>query len=152
PLDAAADTRALLDRDRFVREHGITSRAHVAACDRNAVAGAARIELPAIDKFARTAEQKKVWRACCFVGTGHFLGLIEQVVKRIDCRSGFLGHALRTVLRMRFSDVRRNRDYGEPSRLVLTSEPRELLPNVSDLRAVITDERDEKRGRCAENV
>src|SRR5690606_5972838 len=79
PLDVAADARALVRVRRAAREHGVGRGAQVAARHRDAVAGPAVVELPAVGEAALAVEEVELGRARGAEGLRDLLRLVDQV-------------------------------------------------------------------------
>ena len=76
PLDIAADRGTLILGNGFARERRVDGGAKVFACDWNAVAGAAGVELAAIGQAKIAVEEKEIRSAGGLVGMSYSLRLV----------------------------------------------------------------------------
>jgi len=87
PLDIAANRWPLILERRLAGERGVNRGAQILAGDGDAIAGAAGVELAAIDEPEIAVEEKEIRGAGGVVGARHGLRLVMEIRKvEAKCR------------------------------------------------------------------
>ena len=125
--------------NRLPGQNRVAGRTQVLACDGNAIAGAAVVELPPVDQFLVPVEEEEIRGAGCPVGLRDLLTFVVAVGERVTQAFRFPGHVRRRILGVVGNIVGADRDNRDALLPVVLPESRQALGHMLHIGAVVAE-------------